>query len=307
VKTISYIAALALVSSHAWGQGVPTRRPAGARPTTPPCVVDLNQLNSQNRTSVTIVTAGFREPPPPPKPQRTGAPRLPDPSSVIPARALSGDITPQFCESLKTGNVTPDEVVAALSTMDREHSHRSHTIRRRIQKMGISYTYEYVLDVGSLKFYRQPGVGYCSDFDWRYTVRNVSQRQFTVFSTTGEVGLCFSPGFGLFYVPGLSSIILFPIPGLCFDDAHFTKLDLRNVNDEFERGLVDLVDLAFEKMQKNNAKLCVIGAAAPPWLMPVVVQQKDMVAYCTSTRNCQVDTARLTALIQGLLKGKEEE
>jgi len=306
VKIIRVIAALALGSSPAWGQSVPTKRPpAGARPAAPPCVVDFNTLNSPNRTSVTIVTAGFRQPPPPPKPQRTEAPRAADVSSLIPPRALSGDISSQFCESLKTGNVTPDEVMASLNTMDREHSHRSHTIRKRIKKLGISYTYEYVLDMGSLKFSRQPGEGYCSDFDWRYTVRNVSQHKFTVFSTTGEVGLCFSPGFGLFYVPGLSAIMPFPIPGLCFDDAHFTKLDLRNVNDEFERGLVDLVDLAFATMQKTDAKLCVIGTPTPPWFMPVVVRQKDMVAYCTSTRNCQADTQKLATLVQGLLKEDE--
>ena len=310
MRTVRCIIALALVSSTAWGQrpSIPGRRSAGT-PASPPCVFDVNQLQSPKRDAVTNITVGFgREPSAPPKPQRTAAPRPIEAGTQIdPEAALGGDITPQLCESLKSGALSSDEVTATLRGMEQEHAHHSYTKRKRFNKLGISYTYEYALHTGGLRLTRKPGEGYCSNLDWSYMVRNVSQKDLTVFSTTGEVALCFSPGFGLFSVPGLSSVMPFPIPGLCFDDAHFTKLDLRNVNDEFEGGLVDLINLAFEKMKKKDAKLCIIGAAVPPWFAPVVVRPKDMVAYCTSTRDCQVDQQKLAALIQSVTGSKQED
>jgi hypothetical protein len=91
----------------------------------------------------------------------------------------------------------------------------------------------------------------------------------------------------------------YPIPGLCFDDAAITKLDLRNVNDNFEGMLVQLVETAFAKLQKYDAKVCVIGSPYPPWFMPVVIPAGQMVVYCTSTRDCDIDAAELLALAQG--------
>jgi hypothetical protein len=234
-----------------------------------------------------------------PKPTKTKGPRIPPQDLLVQPAALGPELSAHLCESLKTGAITPDEVTASLKAMKKEHSNKRHTKRKQIRKAGISYTYEYTLDMGDLKFYQKPGVGYCSDFDWRYKVRNISQQEFTVFSTTGEVGLCFSPGFGLFYVPGLSTAMPYPIPGLCFDDAAITKLDLRNVNDAFEGMLVQLVETAFAKLQKYDAKVCVIGSPYPPWFMPVVIPAGQMVVYCTSTRDCDIDAAELLALAQG--------
>jgi hypothetical protein len=263
--------------------------------TSPRCLVDPSQIVSQDKATVSEVSFTDKALAPPPKPTQTKGPRIPDPNSVVQPASLGADLTPQLCESFKTGTVTNDEVTGVLKTMEKEHANKSHKNRRTIQKYGVSYTYEYTLNVDGLKFYQKPGVGYCSDFDWRYKVRNISQKDFTVFSTTGEVGVCLSPGFGLFYVPGLSEAMPFPIPGLCFDDAAITKLDLRNVNDKFENGLVQLVDLAFAQLKKYDAKVCIIGAAYPPWFMPVVIPEKQMVAYCTSTRNCEIDATKLAA------------
>jgi hypothetical protein len=281
-----------LLPSVSVGQRPRIRNP-GATPAAP-CVIDSGQITARQKRSVATMEAGARATSPPPKPQRTAVPRLPDASVMaqIGPQGLGGDISPQLCESLKTGSVTPDEVSAMLGAMEREHAGKSHKKRKQIQKMGVSYTYEYTLDVGRLKFYQSPGVGYCSDFDWRFKVRNVSQRDFTVFSTRGEVGLCASPGFGLFFIPGLKAGMPFPVPGLCFDDARFTKLDLRNVNDEFEGELVELVGLAFERLQQGDAKVCIIGAAYPPWFMPIVIPRSMMVAYCTSTRDCTFGPAK---------------
>jgi hypothetical protein len=214
--------------------------------------------------------------------------------SVRPA-PLAADLSGQLCESLNTGRITTDEVTAMLGTMEKEHGRKSHTKRKRIANAVGSYTYEYTLDVGGMKFYQKPGVGYCSDFDWRFKVRNISQQAFTVFSTTGEVGACFSPGFGLFFIPGLEAVMPYPVPGLCLDDGAITKLDLRNVNNEFEGTLVELVNLAFEKLRKYDAKLCVVGSPTPPWFMLVIIPKGQMVVYCTSTRDCEFDAAKLVA------------
>jgi hypothetical protein len=307
MNTVGAVIVLTLASSPLWGQGVslPQRRAAGA-PASPRCVFDLNQLQSSKRDAVSIITLAYHESAPP-KPQRTGAPREIEGATEVPSGALHGDVSPQLCASLQSGAVSSDEVTAILGGMQQEHANHSYTKRKRVHKLGISYTYEYALHTGGLRLKRKPGEGYCADVDWRYMVRNVSQQNFTVFSTTGEVGLCFSPGFGLFTVPGLSSVMPFPVPGLCFDDAQFTKLDLRNVNDEFEDGLVDLINVAFDKMKKKDAKLCIIGAAMAPWFMPVVVRPKDMVAYCTSTRDCQVDQQKFAALIQSVTGTKQED
>lgn len=277
------------------------RGPVAATSTASPCVVDPGQITAQRTTQVSAVSAGRRAPPPP-KPTKTSAARPPDASLAVQPVSLGADVSPQLCESLKTGHVTPDEVTAALETMRRDHAGKSHKKRKRFRRAGISYTYEYTLDIGNLTFMQKPGVGYCADYDWRYKVRNVSQRDFTVFSTTGEVGLCFSPGFGLFFIPGLSQAMPFPVPGLCFDDAAITKLDLRNVNDRFEEGLVELVNVAFEKLQKYDAKVCIIGAAIPPWFAPVIIPTGQMLVYCTSTRNCEVDAAKLLAAAKGTEK-----
>jgi hypothetical protein len=271
--------------------------PAGA-PSTPPCVFDASQITSQKKTSVTQVSWAVRASLPP-KPTKTKGPRMPPQNLIVTPASLGPDLSTHLCESLKTGTVTPDEVTASLKAMEKGHASKSHAKRKRVRKAGISYTYEYTLNTGGLKFYQKPGVGYCSDFDWRYKVRNISQQEFTVFSTTGEVGVCFSPGFGLFYVPGLETIMPFPVPGLCFDDAAITNLDLRNVNDKFEDMLVDLVEVAFERLRKSDAKVCVIGSAYPPWFMPVVVTPAEMVVYCTSTRNCEIDAEQLLAAAKG--------
>lgn len=268
------------------------------------CVVDASQIAGQKKNSVTQVQWAARSPLTVPKPTVTKGPRIPPQHLMVQPASLGPQLAAHLCESLKTGAITADEVTASLKTMEKEHANKRHTKRRNIKKAGISYTYEYTLDVHGLKFYQKPGVGYCSDFDWRYKVRNISQQEFTVFSTTGEVGLCFSPGFGLFYVPGLASIMPFPVPGLCFDDAAITKLDLRNVNDKFEDMLVQLVDVAFAKLKSYDAKVCVIGSPYPPWFMPVVVPPAQMVVYCTSTRNCEIDTAELLAAAQGKSEGK---
>jgi hypothetical protein len=268
-------------------------------PASPRCVIDPSQIASQSKATVSQVSFTVKAPAPPPKPTGTKGPRVPDPAQVVQPASLGADLTTQLCESLKTGTVTTDEVTGVLKTMEKEHARKSHKKRKTIKKYGVSYTYEYTLNVDDLKFYQKPGVGYCSDFDWRYKVRNISQRDFTVFSTTGEVGVCLSPGFGLFYIPGLASIMPFPIPGLCFDDAAITKLDLRNVNDTFEDGLVQLVDLAFAQLHKYDAKVCIMGSPYPPWFTPVVIPPKQMVAYCTSTRNCEIDTAQLLAAAKG--------
>jgi hypothetical protein len=280
------------------GPGIGVGRGVQVNPQTaasPRCVVDSSQIESQEKATVSKVSFTIKAPAPPPKPTKTKGPRVPDPTRVVQPASLGSDLTAQLCESFKTGSVTNDEVTGILKTMEKEHARKSHKQRRTVRKYGVSYTYEYTLNVGDLKFHQKPGVGYCSDFDWRYKVRNISQRDFTVFSTTGEVGVCLSPGFGLFYVPGLAAIMPFPIPGLCLDDAAITKLDLRNVNDKFEDGLVQLVDVAFAELQKYDAKVCIMGSPYPPWFTPVVVRPKEMVAYCTSTRNCDIDAAKLAA------------
>jgi hypothetical protein len=274
----------------------PTIAPSAPRPSAPLCPIDANEIAAHQKGMVSRISAGLRAPSPPPKPQQTNAVRVLDASiRVQPAgpATLGGDISPQLCQSLKTGAVTPDEVTAMLGTMEKDHARKSHKKRKQIKKLGVSYTYEYTLDIGGLTFFQQPGVGYCSDFDWRFKVRNISQRDFTVFSTTGEVGLCASPGFGLFYIPGLATVMPFPVPGLCFDDARLTKLDLRNVKDEFEGELVDLVGLAFATLQEYRAKVCIIGSPYPPWFTPVVITPASMVVYCTSTRNCEIDAVKL--------------
>lgn len=307
MKIVGSAVVLTLVSSSLFAQGVsiPQRRPAGAA-ASPRCVFELNQLQSSKRDAVPIITLAYRESAPP-QAQQTSAAREIEGTTDVPAGALGSDISPQLCASLQSGAVSSDEVTAMLAGMQREHANRSYTTRKRIHKLGISYTYEYALHTGGLRLKRKPGEGYCADVDWRYMVRNISQKDITLFSTTGEVGLCFSPGFGLFTVPGLSSVMPFPLPGLCFDDAQFTKLDLRNVNDEFEDGLVELINVAFDKMKKKDAKLCIIGAAMAPWFMPVVVRPKDMVAYCTSTRDCQVDQQKFAALLQSISGTKQED
>jgi hypothetical protein len=222
--------------------------------------------------------------------------------TTVGAAPLGADLPAQLCESLKTGHVTPGEVVAMRGTMEKNHARKPHTTRKRVKVGPASYTYEYKLDIGALKFYQKPGTGYCSDFDWQLKVRNISQKDFTVFSTTGEVGVCASPGFGLFYVPGLQAVQPFPVPSLCIDDAAITKLDLRNVKDEFEGGLVELVELAFEQLRKRDAKVCVIGTATPPWFAPVIVPATHMLVYCTSTRNCEINAAKLASAFQGQKK-----
>jgi hypothetical protein len=283
---------------------LPGRMPAAAQPggapAAQPCVTDPSQIATPTSASVSQISVGFtRKPPPPPKPTKTNAPRTIDESMIVRPASVEADLSPQLCESLKAGAITTEEVTAVLKTMEKEHARKTHTKRRTFKKLGVSYTWEYTLDMGDLKLVQKPGVGYCSDFDWRYKVRNISQTPFNLFSTTGEVGVCFSPGFGLFYVPGLSAVQPFPIPGLCFDDAAITKLDLRNVNDKFEGGLVQLVDLAFAKLQKYDAKVCIIGSPYPPWFMPVIIPTGQMVAYCTSTRHCEIDAAQLLAAARG--------
>lgn len=270
-----------------------------------PCVTDPAQIATSQRALVSQVSLGFgRRAPQPPKPTKTNAPRTIDASMIVRPAPTEADLSPQLCESLKTGTVTNDEVMAVLKTMEKEHAQKSHKKRKthKVRRNGVtvaSYTYEYTLNVDGLKFYQKPSVGYCSDFDWRLKVRNISQKDFTVFSTTGEVGLCFSPGFGLFYIPGLATVQPFPVPGLCFDDAAITKLDLRNVNNEFEDGLVQLVNVAFEQLQKKDAKVCIVGSPYPPWFIPVIIPVGQMVAYCTSTRKCEIDAAKLA--------GKDED
>jgi hypothetical protein len=268
-------------------------------PSVQQCVVEASQITSQKKTTVVQVAWTAPAPLAPPKPIRTKGPRIPPQHLVVQPAQLGPDLSDHLCESLKTGTVTADEVTASLKAMEKENANESRKKRKQIKKAGISYTYEYTLNVDGLKFYQKPDVGYCSDFDWRYKVRNISQREFTVFSTTGEVGVCFSPGFGLFYVPGLATVMPFPVPGLCFDDAAITKLDLRNVNNKFEGMLVELVETAFAELQDYNAKVCVIGSPYPPWFMPVVIPAGQMVVYCTSTRNCEVDAAKLLAAAQG--------
>lgn len=259
-----------------------------------PCITDPSQISAQRTSQVGRVTASLRMPPPPPKPKQTNAPAHPAGAVAVQARhPIAGDLSPQLCESLKTGVVTNDEVSAVLQTTEREHAGQTQAIRKQVQVGPVSYTYEYALHVGGLRFYQKPGTGYCSDFDWRFLVRNISQQNFTVFSTTGEVGLCFSPGFGLFYIPGLATAMPFPVPGLCFDDAVLTKLDLRRVSDKFEDELVHLVNLAFAKLRRADAKVCIIGAASPPWFAPVIIPPSNMVVYCTSTRHCEFDVAKL--------------
>lgn len=292
--------------------GIPTDRIPPVDPRAPaaqPCVTDPSEIVSPKKTSVTQISVDVRALPPPPKPTKTQGPRVLDPTMLVQPASLGADLSPQLCESLKTGAITTEEVTATLKTMEKEHARKTHTKRKTIKKKvnGVtvgSYTYEYTLDMGSLKFVQKPGVGYCSDFDWRYKVRNISQQDFTVFSTTGEVGLCFSPGFGLFYVPGLEAVQPYPIPGLCFDDAAITKLDLRNVNNKFEDGLVELVNVAFKQLQKKDAKVCIMGSPYPPWFVPVIIPTAHMVAYCTSTRNCEINAADLLAAVQG--EGKKE-
>jgi hypothetical protein len=278
------------------GESVPVSGPAAASPR---CVVDASQIAGQHKATVARVSFTPRAVRSAPRPTKTTVPRIPNQSMVVQPASLEADLTTQLCESLKTGTVTSDEVTGVLKTMEKEHAKTSHKKRKTIKKYGVSYTYEYTLNVDGLKFYQKPGEGYCSDFDWRYKVRNISQKDFTVFSTTGEVGVCLSPGFGLFYVPGLSAIQPFPIPGLCLDDAAISKLDLRNVNNKFEDGLVQLVDLAFAQLQKYDAKVCLMGSPYPPWFTPVVIPAGQMVAYCTSTRNCEIDAAQLLAAARG--------
>ena len=286
-------------------RGKPASEPTGqlaggAGAGTPPCVIESDQLAGSRTTAVSAVRlAAVRLSPP--RPRQTNAQQIPAAAALIQpsASATLSSLSTQLCDSLKTGTVTGDEITAMLGTMELNHAHKHHTQRKRHKVGPVSYTYEYALDLGKLSFYQQPGTGYCSDFDWQFKVRNLSQQNFTVFSTTGEVGVCASPGFGLFYIPGLSTVQPYPVPGLCFDDAAITRLDLRNVNDEFEAGLVELVDKAFARLQRSGAKVCVIGAAYPPWFTPVIVPAGQMVAYCTSTRNCEVDAAQLVAAFQG--------
>src|SRR5439155_19957391 len=98
-----------------------------------------------------------------------------------PEAARGGDITPQLCESLKSGALSSDEVTSTLRGMEQEHAHHSYTKRKRFNKLGISYTYEYALHTGGLRLTRKPGEGYCSNLDWRYMVRNVSRHDLPVF------------------------------------------------------------------------------------------------------------------------------
>lgn len=302
---------LVLVSLLGTASGAVGQRPGRAPVTTPPgrglaagpgsapaCVVDPSQMGGPPKTPSSLVSADLRAPPPTPRPTRTKAARSPDASLSVRPAPLGADLSGQLCESLNTGRITTDEVTAMLGTMEKEHGRKSHTKRKRIANALGSYTYEYTLDVGGMKFYQKPGVGYCSDFDWRFKVRNISQQAFTVFSTTGEVGACVSPGFGLFFIPGLEAVMPYPVPGLCLDDGAITKLDLRNVNNEFEGTLVELVNLVFEKLRKYDAKLCIVGSPTPPWFMPVIVPKGQMVVYCTSTRDCEIDAAKLVAAAQ---------
>jgi hypothetical protein len=295
IPTVTRPAGTPTVSEPSTGgaiRGRPGSGPAGSPPA--PCITDPSQISARSASQGGHVTASLRMPPPPPKPMQTNAPAPPAGALAVQARQpLAGDLSPQLCESLKTGVVTNDEVSAVLQTMEKEHAGKTQAIRKQVQVGPVSYTYEYALQVGGLRFYQKPGTGYCSDFDWRFLVRNISQQNFTVFSTTGEVGLCFSPGFGLFYIPGLATAMPFPVPGLCFDDAALTKLDLRNVSDRFEDELVHLINLAFAKLRRADAKVCIIGAAYPPWFAPVIIPPSNMVVYCTSTRHCEFDVAKL--------------
>lgn len=276
---------------------LPPRGPAAGAASAPRCVFEPSAIVAQKVTSVSQVSTGLKAPPPTPRPTMTDGARTPDASMNVRPTPIRADLSAQLCESLKTGSITTDEVTAMLKTMEKEHANKSHKKRKTISGPLGSYTYEYTWEVKGMKFYQKPGVGYCSDFDWRLMVKNISIVEIP-FSTTGEVGVCFSPGFGLFYIPGLSSVMPFPIPGLCFDDAAITKLDLRNVNNKFEGGFVELVNFAFATLRKYDAKLCVIGSPTPPWFMLVIIPKKQMVVYCTSTsvtRDCEYDAAKLLA------------
>ena len=77
------------------------------------------------------------------------------------------------------------------------------------------------------------------------------------------------------------------------------SIDLRNVNDKFEGELLQLVNTAFAKLRRADAKLCIIGVGVPPWFAPAIIPPSNMVAYCTSTRQCEFDAAKLAQAAAG--------
>lgn len=350
---------------------VPLPPGATAPPTTPsvsePCIFDLEELKAAGKIKDIKKVKDPEITPPQLKEKLLKKDlfdvgmikKLDEPTPIDPTLAVSTtsvvmkDLTPELCESVKDGQVTENEETGMMKSLQDNYGGKSWSkeITHRVCIVFNYFTgkcaeygslrYKYTISLGKLTFIREPGEGYCFDFDGQFRAEKVggdlnkylrSLGWKPQVSTSGEIAFCFKVGFAVYtfrpYAVMTPAGIPVPIlsPAMCFEDIDIRKFDLGNVSTVFEEGFVKLMETIFdwllesqvnlvvegpggefEHMLISERKLCV-GTVPPPITIAPIPYTSDVggiVLYCTSLRDCEVNEKMAAKIACALLFGHD--